>query len=822
MSNNREIDMQVNPAQEQEDFVVPHETVGSELLQNTEEQLLDVLTLPEELQEEIQDRLQEVAIQALATTINPHDRHDLAMTVNIVAWRLLSAPGDPLPAGLVQGYAEDGTSQITYDTRLGFGEVCAREALHKLHATGLENVTRLLGKSIEERHGSEKIQGLIKRSIEDSQALQFIQTLANGGLQQQKDAQPLTPFWRMIRETQATHSVRERWGLTAHEAIEPRTEPDYDLRRELSRIDDETMQIPSSPDSEPLTRLRSYLEQAIQTAFNKEKPDEAFIGFGRDEDGDRVIRSAARPEGYWGDELYDYIQLAAHTLAQQINEVAPHVQRMAEEYIFYLMRNVVWPEDTTPKDFTQLSEQAIEKALWIEESFTEARYVDAADYSRHEKHASATFHNSLLSPSGSYIDLSQLPKDTSSGHEHYSGSPETPRACINTLKDKPLGEVLRVSPNGRSPHAHRLIQSEPKQELSALSGNEELVISLFGEEFKHGQQPYIPGYRLVGNTQNTYGFVRDERGDPYASADIPLTPEQSRTLVKRYTEVGLEELAQAMQRSSHLTVQGLTSLVADYSVYTTRHEADQANPPIDTYIYTLVLSDFRQVVRNGRPHVQCSGAAQLLRLSLETIFGRGSAATTGGYQLSRRTISTNSKHEQTVFTHEGRTYLLDATPSSLSGHTPSDYLFKGPHMRFGQHSLTSLAIARTVQTDPRTLERAAVVEYDQLELREHKIASLRRSFDTQLTTLLETPHKDAAYDIVNKLPEHDPFSRTLHVVLRASYKDNVQEDIKRLSEYLQSYEQADESLRRQMNVRSYDDATIRLLRNTVEQLSALV
>ncbi len=733
---------------------------------------------------------------------------------------MLSLPNDPLPVGLVQGYSKDGAPRVVYDTRLGFGEECAEAASEKLRAAGLTEIQYMLQDSTVNRYSSDEIREVFKCTIEDSQAFQFIKTLASGGLAQEKEDQPLTPFWRMIRETQATHAVRERWGLETHEAVKPRTEPDYDLRREHARLDDETMPTPSSPESEPLVRLRSYLEQALQAAVREEKPEETFIEFGRDIDGDRVVRTTKAPEGYYDDELQELIQAAAHKLALQISEVAPYVQLMTEEYIYYLMEGVIWPEgDLT--DFTQLSQRAIDVALWLEKPLAKARIFSAGDYATEGRHPAAFFHAGLLSPSSSYIDLSRLKKDDSDEHEHYSGSPENPRACINTPLDMPIGEVIHVSPDGRGPHAHRLIQSEPRRALPSVSGSEELLIRLFGQEFEDAQ-PYIPGYRLAGRTESTYGFVRDEKGDPYASADVTLTPGQGHMLARRYTDAGLLELAQAIQQSPALTVQGLTSLIANRSIYPTPQEARLATPPLSPYVSTKKLGNFQQLVRSGRLYVQCTGAAQLLRLSLEEIFGKGSAAVTEGYKLSRRTISTSSSHEQTVFTHKGQTYLLDATPSSSSGVTHNDYLFSSRHMRFGRRSSMPLNLMRTIRIDPGILELADSIELRQSDLHEQKMLSLRQSFDTQLASLLQVPDRDAAYDMINKLSEHDPFSRTLHAVLRASYNEATREDIEQLGQYLRSYDQADESLRSQMNLPSYDTPTIRLLRNTVEQLLTLV
>lgn len=102
------------------------------------------------------------------------------------------------------------------------------------------------------------------------------------------------------------------------------------------------------------------------------------------------------------------------------------------------------------------------------------------------------------------------------------------------------------------------------------------------------------------------------------------------------------------------------------------------------------------------------------------------------------------------------------------------------------------------------------------------VENIRRGFDTQLAGLLQVPDRDAAYTAVSKLPEHDPLRRTLATILRnLGGGGATRGDAKNLLHYLQSYKQADESLRGRMNVRSYDGPTIDLLIGVAEQLLAL-
>ncbi len=87
MSNPHEyIGRQPDLDSERAPFATPQEAVVSESLQINQERLINILSLPEELRDEVQEQLRDVATRAYTTTVNPHDRHALAITTGIVKW----------------------------------------------------------------------------------------------------------------------------------------------------------------------------------------------------------------------------------------------------------------------------------------------------------------------------------------------------------------------------------------------------------------------------------------------------------------------------------------------------------------------------------------------------------------------------------------------------------------------------------------------------------------------------------------------------------------------------------------------------------------
>lgn len=769
--------------------------------------LLELISFPDQRADELKAQLRKLTERALATTLNPHDQDSLLITAGIVDWRLFGAQGGPLPLGLAQGRTKDGSFGIFYDTRTGFGSECIRAALAKLEDTGLDEIIDELDRLIDKRY--DQIRDLLKNILNDSQALQFIKTLAEGELPQDNEEHPIPPFWRIIRETQINQAIRTRWSLRPNEQIIPSTEPHHELRKELSRLDDERIFAKLKPSTSGLERLRSYFEKLLKSELVEGESPRIFVGVGK-VDGYNTLYTSQDPQGI---DPSDILEAMGRRLASQINETGPHIQAVVGTWLSSLAKNILWPKETS-ESFDQLNLNAIEETCDIlDESLLDCRSLRPRDYIS-SSNLRGILHAGLLNSTDPLIDLSQLKKDSSSSHQHYSevrGSAE----IISTPVEERIGEVIQFQSYTRGRYAHRILQFRPIiKDLPPIRGDEGLILKL-DNAWTNDSHPYIPGYELSGSTGDKYAFVPGIEGDAYAAADVILSKEQRLKLYELYSEIGLNDLADIVKRGSRLKVYDLASLISSEGIYASRSNTHALRPPLPSSRYISSLGSFEELVRNNKLYIQCTGAAHFLRVSLEEIFGSGAAAVTEGFKISRYTISTSAAHAQTVFHHQGKTYLLDATPST-EGDRYKDYLFKTRRPFFFRpgNPLASTAIARVNARIPETPAFAHVETP-----RENAIQAIRHTLDTQLTEIFQALDPNDAYEKINTLPEGDPFRATLEATLRASDSTITREELDRLSSYLEAYQNADNALRRQMRVPSYDSQVVQLLQNTVGQLS---
>lgn len=782
---------------------MPFSKEAAEAYPTPEERFLELLSLPSEEAANLQRRFHGTCQQALDTTINPHDRETLKLTAGILHWRLFSEPGDPLPPGLVQGRTKEGAQRILYDTTRGFGAACVKTALNKLNPAGLEEIQEEIVLFTAERF--DQLYDVVRGTILTSQASHFIETLAEDKLPAQLDELPLTEPWRTTRAAQYDFLTRQKW------AIEP-GEPDHNLRDGQRRLEHATMLRPGEPET-GLERLRSCFERQVRAELTKEYSYDSFTHFARDDDGERIVCTIQKPEGYY-DELDTWIERAAATLALQLNETGPHVQALTAIWINSLIKHIVWPEKEN--SFRLLLNHAIDET-WDEVRGRTAsiRVFNRHDYSQGEWTVESIIHAGLATPTGGYVDLAQLNEDTSSDHERYH-APESLAEINEPRTPQPIGEVLGFTENARGQHAYRLLQSEPRRgSLPPLGGGEELTLRLFGGEFKYAQ-PYVPGYVLVSNSEDKYGFVLDEKGDPYAPADIVLTAEQRSRLAACYASIELYDLAQKVV-AAPLTVQELISLLAKATHPITPAEALKMEPRLPTCVRVRSLEDYYELIRSGNLYVQCTGNSHFLQYSIDELFGKGKTSTMSGYPLMYRAISTGAAHQQTVFNYEGRAYILDATPflreekpdhEPLFGITPPPGRFRPP-------------MSKATQQTGHSSTKEPAHPYEQTEPYEQKLAAIRQSLEMQLRNLLKTSDQDALYKKTNTLPVGDPLRATVETMLRAVYNDATQDEVERLHQYLIDYQAADEMQRRAMRVPSYEARTVQLLQKSVEQLLGL-
>lgn len=112
-----------------------HESFETSPERANDERLLELLTIPPELNEGLLAALQDITGRALAVCVNPHEYKMLMMTANIACWRMLGRVGDPLPLGLVYENRDDGKMKTVYDKTQDICSQCVYDALEVLLAT---------------------------------------------------------------------------------------------------------------------------------------------------------------------------------------------------------------------------------------------------------------------------------------------------------------------------------------------------------------------------------------------------------------------------------------------------------------------------------------------------------------------------------------------------------------------------------------------------------------------------------------------------------------------------------------------------------------
>lgn len=163
------------------------------------------------------------------------------------------------------------------------------------------------------------------------------------------------------------------------------------------------------------------------------------------------------------------------------------------------------------------------------------------------------------------------------------------------------------------------------------------------------KQPWLAGYRLVSETAYVngaaeYEFIRDEY-NPY---DVPkISIENARSSIgSSLAAKGLTVLERAIMRASPLTIDTLAALVGSTSM--------SYIPERPTYKV--------EEIRDGVLYTQCIGVNKLLNSLMDTA-SKESRVISGYVLQPGKSYMPRLQHDQTLFMHEGKRYLLDPTPN---------------------------------------------------------------------------------------------------------------------------------------------------------------
>ncbi|HSH18006.1 MAG TPA: hypothetical protein VK978_01345, partial [Candidatus Saccharimonadales bacterium] len=410
-------------------------------------------------------------------------------------------------------------------------------------------------------------------------------------------------------------------------------------------------------------------------------------------------------------------------------------------------------------------------------------------------------------------------------YQQRQGIKSQPSPSINQIIPLDEQEKLRQEPpyariekadfaNGAT--AMRLVLDERRTvNIPELTGNEDIVLRTPSQE-AGWLVPAIPGYILVGEDKATgrFGFVRNPEEEPYQECAVLLPVAAIKKLSETYRGIGLDGLANDLVGSEAPTVSDLERLIRDYSTYT--------EPQVSSTPYRPNLESYVASVTNGYLEVQCTGANSFNVLSLQAAFGTTEAELLKGRVIKQGSMEIASRlgHAQTFFVHNGRQYILDATPTrpdevdySYIGTQTLVYMAAVRSLFSRKRSASDLQDRQPVTIPPRQpLQDSSqplgpapdkVVEYRLPEpTPEEKITGMLQAAEQQFQTIFNVSDAASLYEQVMKQPESDPARRLLCDFKQWQRQGIPAEQARRTAVYFRNCA-ADEQVRRQLGLQSY-------------------
>ena len=775
-------------------------------------------------------RLAEAAETVVSTLVVPSQHVAIGALKNALEWRLFGGSRRELPEGLTRircsigGHTVYNTSIISslpYHGDLVRASGAFRDA-------GAEEVIDRAMVILEPRVA--KTKDALTEYIKGTEEYALIASFMNQ--RRDKDDRPLTRFWHQVRTGQVVHDVRRRYAIAENAPITPGTQAHMELQRRVHRLDNETMVLPNpKPPKSDIDRLKSYLYPQLCDVFAKD----GRTGL----QGLRIEKkdgfTDARFVFYGEEERHESIYDSADKLVKQISRKVS-LRTPDRDYIThdFLCSTILGTFKSGHNDSLQelldcaLSYSA--SALYDELiDYLTPNYFDYAKYSYEP--LTEIIRQAAPGSSGDtrdIIDGHRINKrrntlwDSVYGASLNSNDYET----IMRLKNQLNGSVEKYGPNNfRVPS--RLVLTEGQelgQRPPPTTGNEDLVIEWSDySSMSHGVVPRIPGYNLVSisESHNTkFGFNVDPNGDPYAQCDVLVPHDRLQSLIDAYRRLGLDSLAQTLEDRDGLTVTQLTDAISDNAEYyvpgAPNNRARKTINENRAGRYTAELNYFSSFVDDGILQVQCSGANIFLKHSLELVFGAGTSTTLGGYTISAFDNKiTSEQHLQTVFSHGGNQYILDATPSSDVDWGTTQQPPKGDLEDAERH------ISPNPKFDYRSNPGKSTQFTEEYMTPEQKLDALFYGLKERLRIMFDQPNDNQLYKTMLGLAPHDPARKTLESVQK--YKKGIfgVAQVNEAIAYLDLCVKAESKTRNKLGINFYTGDTLDQLINTLTQLVSI-
>jgi len=669
---------------------------------------------------------------------------------------------------------------------------------------------------------------------------------------------PLSPYWYQVRSQQITDDVRKRFGLTAEESIRLHPEALVALQVAQLRLDDEQMRSKDPEAISGLEKLKHFFRQDVEIQLEDLRQDEL-------EELEIDPGATLYPKGPWkvyeirseggyaielnGERRYDPSEL--FNFEYTAGTIRDHYGfRISYGYLYDIAFNMLFDEDREWSSFEEYLDVVVEQ--FAREMFeskvrrTDLTFLSSRDIVQSEKFpylpSSPAFHVGAIAKWRSSLALDLIRRSYETEGLGLASRPDL--ATINSRwqmerrAQTTIAAVIQEPLN--LPQVSRVISLRPiPMGLPDIDYERsgQLVIELDNSSRSSRDPiPFIPGFEAVGmnvpsrqSPRQVVAYQAVEH-DPYQSVSVSLP--DTTELVSLYRQLGLESLARLIEERPDMTVQDLADSIHISSKYYLPDD------DVDAEVHRVgdTLGSFLPWVKDGVLQTQCDGANLFLVRSLEILFGGRSAALHTGYILTPgESRITAVGHAQTIFEHEGKIYILDATPAGQPQYGEAQGIQRLDTSR--SELLVAKESGMTLKTHDSPSKKADPIapkidrlniptplNADKLEA-EHVQAAMGQlvlRLEGQLKAILQTPSETKLYERIIRLPRHDPLRASLSLFKRSLGERSVTlEEIDQHSRLLDGIQEAPLAVKHRLKVDQYDAVVLSSLvrlKNELRQL----
>lgn len=353
----------------------------------------------------------------------------------------------------------------------------------------------------------------------------------------QTTEQPLTEYWKEVRNSRERAAVTEKYGHVPDDRIYRGSNADKEFQRRSRQVDDEV--VPSRVDTDTTSwraRVSEYLSKQYREGmgrYRQEHPDKSINTSDLFFDGYFHIGTADTADdpanAYYHRmfirSAYEIILPDSEADLDHDEPIEAVVRECAAEVARQIFSNSVYSRlnSITGKSCARSTEEMILATRQpVGEFIPHEQLMDAENAS-----VSNAFrlHN---------VNGEHYAQGNSDIHTSRTLDNEQLRPTVATV-EAANGGILRTS---------RLLQEDARtHELEPLNGSEKLVIRM-NVPLSAASVPYIPGLKVVSQSEDgrIFGFEADEH-DPYEPCATELNEYDRGRLAQAYDRIGLSDLA---------------------------------------------------------------------------------------------------------------------------------------------------------------------------------------------------------------------------------------------------------------------------------------